>query len=67
MKIHILSVAFCSIIITTALLVTHAEAQSVALPDELQAIYACKSISSAQERLASVSYTHLTLPTILLV
>ena len=52
MKIHILSVAFCSIIITTALLVTHAEAQSVALPDELQAIYACKSISSAQERLA---------------
>ena len=39
MKIHILSVAFCSIIITTALLVTHAEAQSVALPDELQAIY----------------------------
>lgn len=52
MKIHILSVAFCSIIITTALLVTHAEAQSVAPPDELQAIYACKSISSAQERLA---------------
>ena len=52
MKIHILSVAFCSIIITTALLVTHAEAQSVALPDELQAIYTCKSISSAQERLA---------------
>ena len=52
MKLHLLFVAFCSIIITTVLLSTHAKAQSAALPDELQAIYACKSISSAQERLA---------------
>lgn len=52
MKLHILSVAFCSIIITTIFLRNPAQAQSATLPDELQAIYSCKSISNAQERLA---------------
>ena len=52
MKLHILTIASSSIMLSATLLSSTAQAQSAAQPDELQAIYACKSISNPQERLA---------------
>jgi len=51
MKLRIHSFIFCSIISSVTLSNSNAWAQSATPPDELQAIYACKSITNAQDRL----------------